>query len=72
MLNSIQNPITTCLPKQIEQTNLLKIDKSSQLKMSNTPMFSEVETTKNNKYVIDKEVMEMITEDIKAMLKDNE
>lgn len=71
MFDAIQNPLSTCLPKQIEQKNLLKIDKTAQLKMSNAPMFSEVETTKNNKYVIDKEVMQMITEDIKTMLKDN-
>lgn len=59
----------SCVPKEISQNNLIDVENAETVKMSKTPLFSEVESTKKKKYLIAKEIREMLNQDIQEMLK---
>jgi hypothetical protein len=44
----------SCVPKEISQNNLIDVENAETVKMSKTPLFSEVESTKKKKYLIAK------------------
>ncbi len=68
---AIRDPTLACLPPSIPQDNL--IDPGiPQLGMNTVPMFSEVEASKKQKYLIAREVRDLLGQDIRQMQDEKE